>query len=268
LILMSKDRRNDGLLSICYPCGINLTIPSFSLYYIVAIKEYIEASGDTGIINDVNPKLTEIINAFLNNCENGLVCTFKNDCHWNFYDWSPYSDGYIESSKKGYPDAMASVLTALALNSYKKICELCTLPFTFQEKSDELKRNIKAHFFHRDKKIFKSDSQPIELVNALAVVADIVTKDEAEEICQRLAAQSLIPCSLSMKCFVYDALLKTDREKYTDFVLGDIRKAYLPMTKTGTVWETAEGARAFDNAGSLCHGWSSTPIYYYRLLLK
>ena len=33
LKLISQDRREDGLLAICYPCGMDLTIPSFSLYY-------------------------------------------------------------------------------------------------------------------------------------------------------------------------------------------------------------------------------------------
>ena len=42
LLLMSKDRREDGLLAITYPCGMDLTIPSFSLYYFMAVKEYIE----------------------------------------------------------------------------------------------------------------------------------------------------------------------------------------------------------------------------------
>ena len=75
-----------------------------------------------------------------------------------------------------------------------------------------------------------------------------------------------ISCSLSLKCFVYDALLKTDKEKYKSFVLNDIRKTYKPMIKTGTVWETVIGKEDFDGAGSLCHGWSSMPIYYFNIL--
>lgn len=35
-----------------------------------------------------------------------------------------------------------------------------------------------------------------------------------------------------------------------------------------TAWETIEGGEAFENAGSLCHGWSAVPIYYYHKLLK
>ena len=34
----------------------------------------------------------------------------------------------------------------------------------------------------------------------------------------------------------------------------------------GTVWETEQGEADFHNAGSLCHGWSALPIYYYHIL--
>ena len=45
---------------------------------------------------------------------------------------------------------------------------------------------------------------------------------------------------------------------------------YLPLLDTGatSLWETAEGGDAFDEAGSLCHAWSSiTPYYTGSLLL-
>ena len=28
-------------------------------------------------------------------------------------------------------------------------------------------------------------------------------------------------------------------------------------------WETIKGADDFDKAGSLCHGWSAIPVYFY-----
>ena len=37
------------------------------------------------------------------------------------------------------------------------------------------------------------------------------------------------------------------------------------MLETGdTLWETADGAEAFDNAGSLCHGWSSVFARFFQ----
>jgi len=58
-----------------------------------------------------------------------------------------------------------------------------------------------------------------------------------------------------------------DAEKYKDAVLSEIRSTYKVMLDEGstTVWETAKGAEDFGGAGSLCHGWSAIPVYYYKL---
>ena len=31
-----------------------------------------------------------------------------------------------------------------------------------------------------------------------------------------------------------------------------------------TLWETADGEKAFDKAGSMCHGWSSVFAYFFQ----
>ena len=76
--------------------------------------------------------------------------------------------------------------------------------------------------------------------------------------------------TLSMLCFKYDALLKVDKARYTSEILSDIDERWGKMLDAGatTFWETEEGASAFGGAGSLCHGWSALPIYYYHLLRK
>jgi hypothetical protein len=71
-----------------------------------------------------------------------------------------------------------------------------------------------------------------------------------------------------MKCFFYDACLCADRDRYSEWILEDIEKCYCPMVEygVGTVWETEIGESDFSRAGSLCHGWSALPIYYYHIL--
>ena len=64
---------------------------------------------------------------------------------------------------------------------------------------------------------------------------------------------------------IYDALLATDKAKWQGYVRDEIRNDYETMVEQGnTVWETIDGASAFDNAGSLCHGWSAIPILYLK----
>ena len=47
-----------------------------------------------------------------------------------------------------------------------------------------------------------------------------------------------------------------ETEYYEKMVEGD----------SGCVWETIGGAEDFKGAGSLCHGWSAIPIYFYHKL--
>ena len=71
-----------------------------------------------------------------------------------------------------------------------------------------------------------------------------------------------------MNVFKFDALLKVDKEKYADYVLSEIDQTYAMMLDQGATsfWETELGEADFDNAGSLCHGWSAIPVYYYHIL--
>lgn len=266
LLLMSKDRRSDNLLSICYPCGINLTIPSFSLHYVTALWEYLSYSGDKSLIYEVNDKVISVLNEFKDNMTNNLVDSFKMDCHWNFYDWSDGHDGRDAS--------VFSVLNLLfyrALLDYKKICDTCQLVFPFDSILAPLKREIKNSFFHKESGLFtySLDNRKIStLACSLALLMGICTEEESQELASYLTSSNATEISLSVKCFTYDALLNYDRSKYKDYVLKSIKEDYLQMTETGTVWETVKGHTDFDNAGSLCHGWSSIPIYYYHKLLK
>ncbi len=65
----------------------------------------------------------------------------------------------------------------------------------------------------------------------------------------------------------YDALLSYDKNN-ADYILQDIRTKYGYMLSKGatTFWETIKGENDFNGAGSLCHGWSAMPIYYYHIL--
>ena len=73
-----------------------------------------------------------------------------------------------------------------------------------------------------------------------------------------------------MRTFLYDALVKTDAGRYRGYIYNQIRRDYGKMLEAGstTTWEMALGAEDFGSAGSLCHGWSAVPIYYYHTLFK
>ncbi len=270
LLLMSKDEREDDLLSICFPSREKLSIPTFSLYYILAVKEYVEHTFDLSLAKEVIGKIERILDKFIKTRKDGLVTKFAGDDYWNFYDWSEY----LESEFGGNDDSadlMVNAITLVALDSYKYIVEKLGTENKFLGIDEEIKLKAREKFLNPETGLYfihKRDEKPTELANSLAVLTGIATKDETDKISEKLANGELIECSLSMKAFKYDALLKNNREKYKDSVLSEIRKTYKTMVDSGlgTVWETIEGETAFDNAGSLCHGWSAIPIYYFDIL--
>lgn len=266
LLLMSKDRRSDGLLSICFPSGINLTIPSFSLHYIIALFEYLDFTGDKALIYEVDFKIREILDTFLKKEKDGVITAFEGEEHWNFFDWSDGLEGSLGKSIGARKDVMLSLLTAYALDSYEKICEKCTLTFMYDKKSSELKKKIKEHFFNKEDGLISllcEEKIYHTLPNALAILLDVVTKDEAEVIAEKITSERLTAPSLSMRVFEYDALLKVS-DKYKDYIKKQIHSMYGKMLSQGstTVWETENGSEDFEGAGSLCHGWSAIVIKY------
>ncbi len=270
LLFMSKDRREDGLLSICYPCGMDLTIPSFSLYYFMAVKEYIEHTGDCSLGEEVYEKLLSIIEVFIKNRKDGLVYSFEGANHWNFYDWSEFLSGNLHESSEAKPDLMINCLFVLALENLRFISRKIGKVFIYGEMLEETRISTRKAFYD-DKTggyaLTIGGGEFTALGNALALLSGVAL--EKDKLCEKIVNGEFSECSLSMKCFQYDALLYADKAKWQGYVLNEIRKDYQKMIDAGTtcVWETIDGASAFDNAGSLCHGWSAIPVYYLNWMV-
>ncbi len=265
LLLMGKDRRADGLLTICSPCGQNLAIPAFSLYYLIAVKEYVDHTGDISLGKEVYPRLVSIIEAFLNNREDGLILRFTGATQWNFYDWSEHLSGRLGQSEQAIPDLVINCLFVMALEQLRVIAQKTGNDFVYDSLLLETRARAKETFYDVEKGAFSLTQGGAEftvLGNALAILAGLA--DDARKIGRQIVEGTLSDCSLSMRCFKYDALLLTDAARWKPYVLEEIRRDYGHMLDEGatSVWETSEGACAFGNAGSLCHGWSAVPICY------
>ena len=65
-----------------------------------------------------------------------------------------------------------------------------------------------------------------------------------------------------MRFYEMEALCALGRQKD---VLREIKRYWGGMLRLGATsfWEMKEGWPAFAGAGSLCHGWSAIPVYFY-----
>jgi len=271
--LIAADDRPDGLLSICYPSSVDLVIPSFSLHFFTLCAEYLTYSDDTEFMREIYPKLLSIIRVFTDRINaSGLIPPFEGTSYWNFYEWSNLLSGSGEAADITEPDLILNTLLSIALQKMAYISKKLGYDDNFTESANKLNSAIKNTFFDSKRKLFKDRNEKISysvLGNSLAILANAACETEEASLAEKLCSDTtLTPVSLSMRCFLNDALLKIDKKKYAPIILKDIERIYTPMVEAGigTVWETELGESDFSNAGSLCHGWSALPIYYYHIL--
>lgn len=261
LRFIGKGQREDGLLSLCFPAGLDLPIPFFSLVYIMQLQDYVMHTNDFELVTELKPVVDRILETFAGRIDGeGLIPNFSAPC-WNFYEWAEGSAN--ESDMVGSPDGKPAKKYDLILNCmYVYFCMIYEKLYNVELKYADVKSSIMTHFYNEDKGLFKlstSNELYSQLGNSFAILIGLGSRALAEKIVN----EDMIEVTLSMHTFYYDALLSVD-ENYKKFIIEDIKKKYGFMLDEGatTFWETAKGWQDFGNAGSLCHGWSAIPVYY------
>ena len=283
LELISHGMRPDGLLAICYPAGMDFPIPSFSLVYFIQMREYLDYSGDVEFLRSKYDFLWKLMNRFLSQPrENGLIENFYGEGgFWNFYEWSDGMSGRFNEQQRSI-EAPLNAYLSLALQNLAAIArrlgkhddaERC------MAESANLNCALVDFFFDPTEKLFASfndrcHDQFSVLTNSLCLLCGAAEGLDKSRILEILAVNgegiaNVVPNTLSMNFVRFDALLKEDRAKYAPVILAEIDRVYSYMLERGatTFWETILGDQDFDLAGSLCHGWSALPAYYYATLL-
>ena len=286
LDLISRGVRKDGILALCYPAGLDYPIPFYTLAYFMQMDEYIVNTGDISLAQEKFDILVGLLDVFYSRSgENGLAKRFPDsEGYWNFYEWSKHLSGspkFKDYAVDGQPyEADLSAALSLASRSMANICHSLGKKNEFEfysDKADRIARSIGEVFYRKDTGLFfdftdRPDLQPSTLTQAMCLLCGAAEGLDQDKILDAIAHngnEEVIPATLSMACFRYDALLKADKERYTEVILGEIDRdcGYMLDHGATTFWETLKGEADFGGAGSLCHGWSAMAAYYYSKLL-
>lgn len=269
LELIAKGVRPDGFLELTYPSVDGPAIPFFSVMYPVEVYEYIKHTGDKSILETTMPTMLQIMNNFKNKTEDNNLIRQFDEPYWNFYEWTDGSaDRIPRAHDYEYKDCFHFILNCAFVYSGRMFLEMCDMAgVEFDCDFEAIKRAINDEFFDEtdgnfvlrtDDRSFKS-----QLGNSFALLIGLGDERTIKAIKED---KNLIQTSLSMLIYKYDALLAADPNN-KEFILNEIRELYGYMLDQGatTFWETMKGEADFGGAGSLCHGWSALPAYYYHL---
>jgi len=276
-LLSQGYNEKDGLLELCAPADVGVNIPSFSLAWIMMLDDYLLFSGDRDFARAELPMAEKLLGNFEKNTSGPLLATPSGGRMWNFYEWAPGLDGAgVRDRNTLNPDRIEAPLNlfyVLALESAGRIAdETGGDGAKYRDKANAVRKVFAQTFWDAKEKAFRTavndGAAPhfAELTQALAILSGVVPPEEITALRARLAADrnGLVPCTLSHTMYKFEALM-TDRDKYAARVFELIARdwGYMLYNNATSFWETIDGASAFADAGSLCHGWSGVPAWFY-----
>ena len=276
--LMALSLRDDGMLELCSPAVVSITIPSFTAVFVTQLQEYLLYSGDLAFAEEMMPTARAIVRAFaaqLDNEEQLLKCR-KEGIYWNFYEWQSGLDGHIggtmNEEDRTY-DAPMNAFFSMALGAIAKLEEAlgnASAAADYLAQKAALDARIDRLFWDEERKVYASFVRGgerfhyAELSNALIVYSGACPAEKEDAVLAALAAKTMLPVTLSHSIYKYEVLLRRP-QVYAKAVFDEIADVFGTMlyNNATTFYETVDGSRAFGNAGSLCHGWSAIPTYLY-----
>ncbi len=276
LRLIGLGIRDDHFAELCSPSRAPITIPSFSAIYLLELQEFFDYTDDRAFMLEMLPYAEQIANGFADKiCENGLITAYPDKCHWNFYEWQDgLSNGHgVSDLTKLTYDAPLCALVSLGFQAMEKIYLKLERPedaMRYRALWVKLNEDTEKAFWNgkwyntyqlvNDGKLFHN----AQLTQALMICCGAVPAEKLPAVRELLKDDQLLPVTLSYSIFKYDALMTDPANK--EWMLDDIAEIWGNMLFNGatTFWETADGASAFKNAGSLCHGWSAVPLHLYH----
>ncbi len=272
LNLIIKSLREDGMLELCSPGIVPITIPSFTAVFIRQVKEYLDYSKDIVFVKEILEQVKIIVDEFERRIdETGLVPCYVGEEYWNFYEWRDGLAGEEYFSENPPYECPLNAVISDAFYCFARICDAVRpeLAEHYDTLHSALNEHIHRMFFDAERNVYITRPGNPEgalhaYTQALALYAGAVPEEVREKVIENMLGENMTPCSLSSSIYMYDVLLQSG-ESYKEYVKKEIEEVWRKMLYKGatTFWETDEGESDFQNAGSLCHGWSAVPIYLY-----
>jgi len=289
--LLGQSLREDGLLELCAPARVPVTIPVFSLVWICTLRDHYLFSGRPGLFREFEPVIRRILEVHLalRDAKTGLCGLFTGREHWTFYEWAPgldFKDGrsYGDDGKFRLDaphnlylvEAMEALADLLAYEGRRGEAA------AWRGRAGALRRAVARFFWDEKKGLFASFGDRRKrwhysaATQAQAIVTGTADAPQRARLRPRLfetgaeadGRQPLVPMTLSTQLYGLKAM-RGAPERLQRGVYRAMTRIHggMVLKGAGTLWETERGADEFDLAGSLCHPWSAAALWFTQAYL-
>lgn len=265
--LFDNSRQKDGYTLSRYPDTQSQVIPTYSLWHISTMLDYLMYGKDKNFLASKLLGSRQILNYFISYIdEDGSL---KNVPGWNFTDWAPeFSSGIAPMSDDG-SSALMDLQLLLAFQSaaiLEKSIGSQNYYVLYDEMAKSTEKIIYEKYWDDSSKLFADTPNKdvfSQHTNSLAILAGLIDDSTASEIAKRmLNDKTLAQASIYFKYYLHQALTKAGLgDNYLDWL--DIWREYIELGLT-TWGETSE----VETTRSDCHAWGSSPnIDFFRIIL-
>lgn len=267
LDLMDRSRMPNGLTRSRYPTENSQIIPTFSLWYIGMLYDYLYYGNDMEFVKQKLGGTRQVLSYFERFRE--ADGSLKNLPNWFFVDWADHWERGMPPLGK---DGSSSILDLQLLLAYQYAADLeikvglKALGVEYQDKAKELKAIIKNRYWDKNKGLFADTPEKgifSQHANAMAILAGVIDQNELGEIALKLKSDpSLEQASIYFKYYVHLALTKAGfGDEYLSWL--DIWRNHIDIGLTTWGEDTDANTTRSD-----CHAWGSSPnIEFYRTIL-
>ncbi|WP_041327265.1 family 78 glycoside hydrolase catalytic domain [Robiginitalea biformata] len=267
LNLIDYSRQPDGYTLSRYPDRQNQVIPTYSLWYVSMLYDYLMYGSDKEFVADKLMGTRQILNYFITYLDSDG--SLKNVPGWNYTDWVPeWRFGMAPMAEDGSSAALDlqmlhALQAGISLEQEAGNKEFVAL---YSEFAKQLAVTIREKYWDASGGLFADTPAKdtfSQHVNSLAILAGLVDAPQMQAIGEALLNDdSLAPASIYFKYYLHLALKEAGYgDKYLDML--DIWRKNMELGLT-TWGETSQ----VETTRSDCHAWGSSPnIEFFRILL-
>ncbi len=269
LNLLGKSFDGERYLSLIAPGKSKLTIPVFTMAWIVELYEHWLYSGSPELFERWQEQVERILTRALAEKVPGFEQFYHSGSAekvWNFCEWR----GELSRCDQ-HPQSVYNLYLFEALNAAAQMYQYSGQ----QRRAEELRqsalclgKNLEKHFWSAGKSgyLLSLGEEPVRLyehVQVLMLAHGLVPDGKRPALLDGFKSGAMHEITLSALYYFVNAMLQNGREGRA-LMLNRLRQTFEPILFSGatSLWETANGADDFDAAGSLCHAWSSVMPYF------
>jgi len=271
LMSESVQDRADGMLDMVAPAHSGLILPCSTLQWVLSSGD-LARYGGIGYITYADT-LCRVLHGFISRMSGNFLPN-PSDA-WNLYEWTNGMGGMRDGKvTQGLVEAPLNAMLVGALEAGVYICDQLgdrENSQAFTAAAQKIRRHFHDAFWDEPEQAYRTgadlqDRHFAELTQAAALMFHLVPPQQEPALRERLSRRhnGLVEVALNSYLFKMEALMQ-DPDRYYDTVYQDILEFWGSMVLRGATsfWETIDGANAFDRQGSLCHGWSGLPLYFF-----